>query len=154
MTLAALRIFRVRPVIGKWEIPATGIHLPLVDRTVCTCTVYSVTVMEWRKVRQGTETGVPFSFWVSCGSSHMPGMSGDFLERWTRRIWPLRRHSTQLISFLTLPLCFRARVLPGEGARRSIVIVWLAPAHHFRSGQTGQRGCRGRHTVAPSSIMA
>src|SRR5208282_2703637 len=110
--------------------------------------------MEWRKVRQGTETGVPFNFWDSCGSSHMPGISGDFLGRWTRRMRPLRRYRTQLISFLTLRLWFRVRVLPGEDARLSIVIVPFAAIHHFRSGQVGQRGWRGRHMVAPSSIMA
>src|SRR4030088_3053482 len=114
--------------------------------------------MEWRNVRQCAELGKGRGGSDDWGSSHMPGMSEVLLGRWTRRMPPSHWFSKHQISFLTWRVEFVAG--PGGDARRSIVLglIALRPdccvTHHFRTGHIGQRGSRGTHTVAPSSIMA
>src|SRR5271155_5755216 len=110
--------------------------------------------MEWRNVRQYCADGNERGGSDDCGSSHMPGISEALPERCTSRILPL---ASPLLSLLRLPLC-------NSSAHQISFLLWrdsgfvrgTSPcvAHHFRTGHSEQRGARGRHTVAPSSIMA
>src|SRR5579862_2178605 len=95
MMLSAFRIFRVSPVNGRSGIRSIAIHLPFIGDEPPgsrvfrnTCTVYSVTVIECRNVRQRAESGNCRGGSDDCGNSHMPAMSDKCFGRCTRRILP------------------------------------------------------------------